>query len=174
MKKIISVLAVILLLSVSLTGCMGSAPSMSDKGAVAHIEVKVDKELVSLSVDKDLKVLMASYGKYDDENKFTQADKATTVFKDIDVAGKKLAEAIDSITAIASFSSSTEILFEVNIKKSSLQVTDATKATIEKAVDSVKTTTAEGFKKVTNYKVTFGDEVLADSAKAENTSSNAN
>ena len=172
MKKIISLAVMLLMIITMLTGCMNTVPTVSENGAVAYVYVKIGDQQISLSADKQMKVIVTSYSKVNQDGDLVPSSKSLTIFKDTDIKGKQLDKALEDVIKLELISSDSEFSFDVTIKNSSITESDATK----KAVEAIKATTKDAFKGSDNYKITYSngkgeDEVLADSNATDNTSS---
>ena len=150
MKKI-AVLMILVLCAVMLGGCMNGGAGTSVANAVAFAKFGGVEE-INLTLDKEGKVLVVTYGK--------DKVKADTVYKDSEIVGKALDEAVAEIIKV------NEALTEltVNVISASGKETDefkkvrdvSVKAAIDKAVTAEQSTFS--------LKITSGDTpVLEDS-----------
>ena len=161
MKKI-AVLMILVLCAVMLGGCMGASSGSSVANAVAFVKFSGNEfEAINLTVDKDGKVLSVTYG--------VDKVKENTVYKDSEIAGKALDEAVVEIIKV------NEALTEltVNVISASGKETDEFKKVRDVSVGAAidKAVTAE--QSTFSLKITSGDAAVLEDSYQDGVSNTA-
>ena len=153
MKKI-AVLMILVLCAVMLGGCMGSGAGTSVADAVAFAKFGGVEE-INLTLDKEGKVLVVTYGK--------DKVKADTVYKDSEIVGKALDEAVvqiikanENVTALS-----------VSLASASGKDTDEFKKVKDEVVAAGITKAFEANEEYLDLKITYGEVVVLDKKAAD-------